>query len=68
MFFVERSIILCPYLGGSTIDGSTVYRYVIYFCSILYWNLIISLYVVNNDILTTLLCQCMTEYVTTFII
>ena len=24
MFFVERSIILCPYLGGSTIGGSTV--------------------------------------------
>ena len=23
-FFVERSIILCPYLGGSTIGGSTV--------------------------------------------
>ena len=26
MSFVERSIILCPYLGGSTIGGSTVYR------------------------------------------
>ena len=25
--FVERSIILCPYLGGSTIGGSTVYYY-----------------------------------------
>ena len=25
MSFVERSIILCPYLGGSTIGGSTVY-------------------------------------------
>ena len=24
MSFVERSIILCPYLGGSTIGGSTV--------------------------------------------
>ena len=24
--FVERSIILCPYLGGSTIGGSTVYN------------------------------------------
>ena len=24
MFFVERYIILCPYLGGSTIGGSTV--------------------------------------------
>ena len=23
--FVERSIILCPYLGGSTIGGSTVH-------------------------------------------
>ena len=23
--FVERFIILCPYLGGSTIGGSTVY-------------------------------------------
>ena len=27
MSFVERSIILCPYLGGSTIGGSTVYMY-----------------------------------------
>ena len=26
MSFVERSIILCPYLGGSTIGGSTVYH------------------------------------------
>ena len=25
MSFVERSIILCPYLGGSTIGGSTVF-------------------------------------------
>ena len=25
MSFVERSIIVCPYLGGSTIGGSTVY-------------------------------------------
>ena len=25
MSFVERSIILCPYLGGSTIEGSTVH-------------------------------------------
>ena len=25
MTFVERFIILCPYLGGSTIGGSTVY-------------------------------------------
>ena len=24
MSFVERSIILCPYIGGSTIGGSTV--------------------------------------------
>ena len=24
--FVDRSIILCPYLGGSTIRGSTVLR------------------------------------------
>ena len=27
MSFVERSIILCPYLGGSTIGGSTVIYY-----------------------------------------
>ena len=27
MSFVERSIILCPYLGGSTIGGSTVHVY-----------------------------------------
>ena len=27
--FVERSIILCPYLGGSTIGGSTVHKYII---------------------------------------
>ena len=26
MSFVGRSIILCPYLGGSTIGGSTLYR------------------------------------------
>ena len=26
MSFVERSIILCPYLGGSTIRGSTVWE------------------------------------------
>ena len=24
MSFVQRSIVLCPYLGGSTIGGSTV--------------------------------------------
>ena len=27
MFFVERSITLCPYLGGSTVGGSTVDNY-----------------------------------------
>ena len=27
MSFVERSIILCPYLGGSTIGGSTVHAF-----------------------------------------
>ena len=27
MSFVERSIILCPYLRGSTIRGSTVYSH-----------------------------------------
>ena len=30
MSFVERSIILCPYLGGSTIGGFTVYSCSIY--------------------------------------
>ena len=29
MFFVERFIILCPYLRGSTIRGSTVIRTVL---------------------------------------
>ena len=28
MSFVERFILLCPYLGESTIRGSTVYTYV----------------------------------------
>ena len=28
MSFVERSIILCPYLGGSTSGGSTVFVWV----------------------------------------
>ena len=28
MSFVEKTIILCPYLGGSTIGGSTVYLYI----------------------------------------
>ena len=30
VFFVERSITLCPYLGGSTIRGSTVLYIVVY--------------------------------------
>ena len=33
MSFVERSIILCPYLGGSPIRGSTVYIYSVFTCT-----------------------------------
>ena len=29
MFFVERFIIRCPYFGGSTIGGYTVYNVII---------------------------------------
>ena len=41
MSFVERSIILCPYLGGSTIGGSTVLQNGTYFV-IQYSNVAIS--------------------------
>ena len=34
MSFVGRSNIQCPYLGGSTIGGSTVYTWQIYICYI----------------------------------
>ena len=37
MSFVERSIILCPFVGGSTIGGSTVYLGSLY-CNMYVWS------------------------------
>ena len=37
MSFVERFIILCPYLGVSTIGGFTVHVHVVYTCNYMYY-------------------------------
>ena len=65
MSFVERSIILCPYLRGSTIGGSTVYQY-FDCCPHLYYYytlvLITALHLRAKSVLSEVTEQVMTDF------